>query len=310
MRNVFDMSPTAALSFLTQQAAHIETELYKIEYPNLRYNDLVPLDSSAPDWTKVVMFRNIDSRGELQVFGPNSTDVPTVEIAMSQGFHEIKTAALGYTYTIEEIGFAMQNNVNLDAEKGNAVRDVVEQGLNKIYLLGHDELGEGLYTSPNVPVSAAPATLKALVAAIPTTGPQPVIDFFAAGYNAIYLKQTNTVHRPNTFDLPSEDMQLLQRTLLDSKNASNVTLLEFLRLNFKDMAFEDDILLTDVGAGGTGRMVTYKKDIRVVKGHDVMPLQFLAPATADNVNFKVPAITRTGGTEWRIPKAAHYTDGV
>ena len=41
-----------------------------------------------------------------------------------------------------------------------------------------------------------------------------------------------------------------------------------------------------------------------------MPLRFLDPATPDNVNFKVPAILRTGGTEWRIPKAAHYVDGV
>ncbi|EMB4322224.1 DUF2184 domain-containing protein [Pluralibacter gergoviae] len=309
-KSVFDMSPTAALSFLTQQAAHIEAELYRIEYPQLKYNSLVPLDNSAPDWTKVVMFRGIDARGELQVFGPNSTDVPTVEIAMTQGFHEVKTAALGYTYSIEEIGFAAMNNTNLDAEKGQAVRDVVEQGLNKIYLLGHDKLGEGLYTSPNVPVRSAPATLAALVSAIPTAGAQPVIDFFAAAYNGVYLDQTTTVHRPNTFALPAEQFQLLQRTLLDTKNASNLTLLEFLRTNFKDMTFEDDILLKELGAASSDRMVTYKKDIRVVKGHDVMPLQFLAPATADNVNFKVPAITRTGGTEWRIPKAANYTDGV
>ncbi|WP_315707406.1 DUF2184 domain-containing protein [Brenneria uluponensis] len=309
-RSVFDVSPVSALSFLVQQAAYIESEIYRLEYPQYKYSSLLPLDNSAPDWVKVVAFRSIDARGELQVFGPNSTDVPTVDIAMNQGFHEIKTAALGYTYTLEEIGFAMMNNVNLDAERGQAVRDVVEQGLNKIYMLGHDDIGEGLYTSSNVSLEVATSKLAALVAAIPTNGTQPILDFFGAAYNQVYLDNTLTVHRPSAFVLPPEQFQLLMRTLLSSQNASNVTLLEFLRINFKDMTFDDDILLKGVGTGGTDRIAVYKKEIRVVKGHDVMPLRFLAPATADNVNFKVPAILRTGGTEWRIPKAAHYVDGV
>lgn len=307
---VFDMSPTAALSFLQQQAAYIESEIYRIEYPQYKYSTLVPLDDSAPNWTKQVIFRTVDARGELKLFGPNSTDVPTVDIAMNQGFHEIKTAALGYTYTLEEIGFAQMNNVNLDAERGQAVRDVVEQGMNKIYLLGHEDIGEGLFTSANVSKEVAPATLKALVADIPTKGTQPIIDLFGAAYNQVYLTNTKTVRRPTDFVLPPEQMQLLMRTMLSSNNASNYTLLRFLQENFTDMTFTDDLLLSQEGGMLQDRMMVYQRDMRVVKGHDVMPLQFLAPATADNINFKVPAICRTGGTEWRIPKAAHYVDGV
>lgn len=310
MKATFDTNPAAALSFLQQQAAHIEAEVYRLEYPQFKYTDLVPLDSSAPDWTKVVMFRALDARGQLKVFGPNSTDIPTVDIAASQGFHEVKTAALGYTYSIEELGFAMLNNVNLDGEKAQATRDVVEQDLNRIYLLGREGIGEGLYTSGGVPTDSAAGTLASLVAAIPTNGAQPILDFFGGEYNKVYLTNTNTVHRPNTFALPPEQYQLLMRTLLSTDNASNVTLLEFLKKNFPDMTFVDDILLKGAGAGGVDRMVTYKRDMRVVKGHDVMPIRFLAPATADNVNFKVPALVRTGGTEWRIPKAGQYADGV
>ena len=309
-RTVFDMSPTAALSFLQQQAAYIESEIYRIEYPQYKYSTLVPLDDSAPNWTKQVIFRSVDARGELKLFGPNSTDVPTVDIAMNQGFHEIKTAALGYTYTLEEIGFAQMNNVNLDVEKGQAVRDVVEQGMNKIYLWGHEDIGEGLFTSANVSKEVAPFTLKALVAAIPTKGTQPIIDLFGAAYNQVYLTNTKTVRRPTDFVLPPEQMQLLMRTMLNSSNASNYTLLRFLQENFTDMTFTDDLLLSQEAGMVQDRMMVYQRDMRVVKGHDVMPLQFLAPATADNINFKVPAICRTGGTEWRIPKAAHYVDGV
>lgn len=229
---------------------------------------------------------------------------------MSQGFHEIKTAALGYTYTVEELGFARQNDIPLDTERAVCVRDVVEMGLNKIYLLGHKNVGEGLYTSRNVSVEVATSTIASLIAAIPTQGTQPIINFFAHGYNQIYVDNTLSVHRPNTCIIPTAEYQLLARTMLSSQNSSNVTVLEFLKINFKDVTFEDDILLNGIGTGNTNRLIWYKKDMRVIKGHDVMPLQFLAPATADNVNFKVPALTRTGGTEIRIPKALHYVDGI
>src|SRR5690606_5325718 len=177
-------------------------------------------------------------------------------------------------------------------------------------LLGHQNVGEGLFTSPLVSRESAAASIADLIDDIPASGVQPLINLFANAYNKVYVDNTNTVHKPSVFALPTEQHQLLQRTILNSANGSNITVLEFLKKNFPDMEFVDDINLATAGQGGTSRMVVYKRDMRVVKGHDVMPLRFLAPATADNINFKVPALVRTGGVEWRIPKAAHYVDGV
>ena len=306
----FDANPAGALSFLQQQAAHIEPQVYRMEYPQYKYHQLVPLDSSAPDWSQTVMFRSMDARGRLKKLGPNSTDVPTVDIGVSQGFHGVDTYALGYTFTLEELNFALLNNLSLDSERAMAVRDVVEADLNRIYLLGDQDAGEGLYASTAVPTDSAAGTIDSLVAAIPTNGAQPIITLFGNEYAKVYQTQTNTVHQPTVFALPTSTHQLLMRTLLSTDNASNVTVLQFLQMNFPNMEFIDDINLETAGAGGTKRMITYKRDMRVVKGHDVMPLMFLAPATADNINFKVPALVRTGGTEWRIPKAASYLDGI
>lgn len=306
----FDANPTGALSFLQQQAAHIEAEVYRMEYPQYKYTDLVPLDQSAPDWSKTVIFRNVDARGRMKKFGPVSTDVPTVDIGMSQGFHQVDTYALGYTFSLEELNYSLLNNINLDTERATAVRDVTEGDLNRIYLLGDQDAGEGLFSSAQVPRAAAAGTIASLVAAIPTDGAQPIVTLFGNEYNKVYQTQTNTVHKPTVFALPTSVHQLLMRTLLSTDNASNVTVLRFLEMNFPDMTFVDDINLETAGQGGTTRMVTYKREMRVVKGHDVMPLMFLAPATADNVNYKVPALVRTGGTEWRIPKAGSYLDGV
>lgn len=309
-RGMFDANPAAALSFLQQQAAHIEQEIYRLEYPQYKYASLIPLDGSAPDWAKTVIFQAVDARGELQLLGPNSNDVPTVDIARKQGFHEIKTAALGYTYSIEELEFAKLNNTSLDVERGNAVRDVTEAGLNKIYLLGDKGVGESFFNASLVSSEVAAKSITTLISEIPTNGAQPLVNLFANGYNEIYITNTGTIHVPTGFVLPPAQFQLLQRTLLNDGNASNITVLEFLKKNFPNMEFTDDLNLVGIGAGDTDRMMIYKKDMRVVKGHDTMPLRFLAPATSDNVNFKVPALVRTGGTEWRIPAASHYIDGI
>ena len=67
MKNIsFDSNPQAAISFLIQQAAHIEQEVYKVEYPQYKSNALLDIDRSAPDWTKsIVLFRMTDVRGKL-----------------------------------------------------------------------------------------------------------------------------------------------------------------------------------------------------------------------------------------------------
>lgn len=310
-KSFFDADPMAALSFLQQQAAHIEQEVYRYEYPQYKYSQLIPLDGSAPEWTKTVVFQAVNARGELKLLGSNADDIPTVDIARKQGFHEIKTAALGYTYSLEELEFAKLNGTSLDVERANAVRDVVEGGLNKIYLNGNNGVGEGFFTSSLVSRESAAKTIATLISEIGTNGVQPLINLFANAYNRVYITNTGTIHVPTAFVMPPTQLQLLRSTLLNSANGSNITVLEFLKKNFPGMEFLDDLNLVNAGLGGSiDRMVVYKKDIRVVKGHDVMPLRFMAPATSNNITFKVPALVRTGGTEWRVPAAAHYVDSI
>lgn len=304
----FDAAPAAAISFLQQQAAYIESEVYRVEYPQYKSNILLDIDSSAPDWTKTVTFQSVDGAGKLKWMGENSTDVPTVDIAKAQGFHAIKTAALGYTYTLEELNYASLAGENLDSERAIVVRDSVEQGLNQIYLLGDSSVGyEGLFNGASVPKSTAASTIAAAIAA---KTPEAVIKIFGDAYTAVYSTQTNTIHKPTHFVMPTDQYLALMQNFCNFGNASNISYLQALKLAFPDMTFEDDINLKGAGASSKDRLICYKKERRIVKGHEPMGLKFLAPATADNIHFKVPAMVRSGGTEWRIPAAAHYVDDI
>ena len=111
----FDSDPSAALSFLVQQAAHIEQEVYKVEYPQYKSNVLLDIDRSAPDWTKSVIFRMTDVRGKLGWLGDQSNDINTVDVGRDMGTHSITTGALGYTYSVQELQTAAMMGESLDA---------------------------------------------------------------------------------------------------------------------------------------------------------------------------------------------------
>lgn len=304
----FDANPSAAMGFLIQQGAHIETQVYRQEYPQFKSRQLMDIVSEGGEWNKFVVFRSMDTAGKMQWMGDSSTDVATADIAFNQGQHEIKTAALGYRYSLPELNYAAQLGENLDAEKAIAVRDIVEQGLNELYLLGDSSVGyEGLYNSSLVPKSPATGTIAAAIAA---DDPKAVIKIFAAAYNGVYITQTKTVHRPTHFVIPTQQYADLNQNFCNFANASNISYMQVLKIAFPDMIFEDDIFAKGVGAAGVDRLVCYKKDVRCVKGHEPMRLKFMAPATSDNINFVVPAMVRSGGTEWRIPKSAHYVDNI
>lgn len=309
MPQVIDTNPQAALGFLVNQKAYIEPQVYQIKYPDLKYSGLVYVDTSAPDWAESVVVRSMDMKGELQFLGPNSEDVKAAQTAYAQGAHALKTAALGYGYSIEEIGQAMYLGTNLDAERAMGTRRLVEQGLNKLALLGNEAAGyKGLYNYAGVSTETSASTLKVLINSIGTNGVQPIVTFFKAALNKVYVTNTNTTYRPTNVTITPEEFELLDSTIIP--NGSNETVMQFLIRNLRNVSISDDVNLIGAGASSSNRMVVHTNSREAAKFHLNMPMRFLQPATADNINFFVPAIVRTGGTEVRIPKTMHYVDGI
>ena len=312
-----DSDVTGATGYLMSNMAHLEAEAFKQEFPEYKYSRFVPLDRSAPQYAEQIGVRVLAYRGGLSRYSSQGTDIPTADVSQNVQFVPVHTFATGYRFTVMELNQAKFYGRPLDQDRADAVVATAEADTNRIMLLGGLEengsfiaTGEGLYTSPSVPTTRATATIESIIAAGGTDMAQKVLNFFVSLRSAVYKDQTNTVHKPNTFLLPTSVMMLLQGTLLSASNGSNWTLLEFLKHNFADCTFDDDINLETAGADGTRRVLCYKRDIRVVKGHVPMPLTFQSMEGPHNMGFFVPAVMRTAGVEWRIPKAAHYIDAV
>jgi hypothetical protein len=104
--NVFD-APQEAMAFMISQATYIESEVYRIQYPDILYPLLVPVDSSASEWAKSITYFSIDKVGEAEWFDGYATDMRLADVNRAKYEQTIEMAGIGYRYTLEEIGQAM-----------------------------------------------------------------------------------------------------------------------------------------------------------------------------------------------------------
>lgn len=312
--NFNDASPDAAMSFLISQRTHIEPQLYEVRYPGVTYDQRINVDTSAPDWAPIVAVQTADMRGELQFAGPNSNDDNRADVGYGLGQHQIQTGRLGYGYTLEEISQAMLMGRDLSSDKARATMRLMEQGLNKLAYLGNDSAEyEGLLNNSNVPVSEAPDTIANLAAAATDVGgAQAIVQFMQGAVNQVYVDQTRTTFFPTEIMLPPSQRATLASTILPF--GGNMTLLQYLQANLdvggQTVAITSEISLEGAGADGGDRMMVYTRDYEAAKFHLPMGPRFLEPYRDSGTSWFIPGLTRTGGTEIRVPQAHAYFDGV
>lgn len=313
MKN-FDASPEAAMSFLISQRTHIEPQLYEIRYPGVTYDQVIPVDTSAPEWAPIVAVQSADYRGELQFAGPNSNDDNRADVAYALGTHPIQTGRLGYGYSLEEIQQAMLMGRDLSTDKARATMRVFEQGLNRLAYLGNDSAGyEGLFSSSVVPSDTTASTIAQLAAAATdVAGAQAIVQFFQEHLNTVYVTQTRTTFFPTHILLPPAQRAILASTILPF--GGNMTILNYLEANLDvgggRVVIQAEISLEGAGAGGDDRMMIYTRDMETTKFHLPMGPRFLDPYRDSGTSWFIPGLTRTGGTEIRVPSAHLYIDGV
>lgn len=313
--NNFDASPDAAMSFLVSQRTHIEAQVYEIKYPDVTYQEIIPVDTSAPDWAPIVAVSSIDARGELKFLGPNSNDENRADIGYKLGTHPVQTGALGYGYSLEEINQARLMQMNLATDKAAAAMRIAEQGLNKLAYLGDSQAGyEGLFNNSSVTATAAGSTISSLVAAATdVAGAQAIVTFFQSRIDQVYVTNTKTTFAPTHILLPPAQFNLLASAILPF--GGNMTLLGYLEQNLMSgrrgkVEFLPDLSLKEAGAADADRMMVYTRSMETAKFHLPMGFNFQAPYQDSGLSWFIPGILRTGGTEIRVAKAHHYFDGV
>lgn len=322
-----DAKAQAALSFLFSELTYVESEVLRQPYPEIKYPSILPVDTSAPEYTEAIAFKTMDFRGRPQRLGARSEDVPLIEVASSKGSVAVETYAQGYDYSIVEVGKAMelaQNSrsaaVNYLAEKANGARQIVEQFLDEVYMVGDADgsvldLSTGLLNDSDVPTDTTGSFLpggtdktidEILGGSDPEVVANELLQLFNQAVEEVRVAQTNTIYRPTHILLPPLQLGKMRTYRIPNTSETLITYLE----RVINITFAEVIQLQGIGAGSTDRMMVYTRDDKYVKAHMPMPFALQAPATKNNVVFESAGLVRIAGTELRIPTQHLYVDGV
>lgn len=303
----------ASLGFAQKQTSHIEAGVYALRYPELNYAQLVPVDTSANEWSKSVTYYSMDSAGTAQWLNGNGADVPVVGTSIAQHETPVYSAGVGYGYGLEEVNHARMLNQNLPGEKAAAARRAYEQMCYNVAMTGDTAKGfEGLFNYTGVPQASAAADGTGSSALWSTKDG----DLISRDVNAALIglqTATKQTELADTVVLPIERLQTiaskrmpdLEMTVLDFIKKSNI----YTAQTGQPLNIVGKRGMTTVGSGSTARMVAYRRSPEVLKMHIPMVHRFF-PVQILNFQFTIPGMFRLGGLDWRLPKAGTYVDGI
>lgn len=304
-----------ALGFLVSQVAHIEPQVYEIQYPDIQYPALIPVDTSAHEWAKSITFFSTDKVGQAKWFDASSNDIPRADVFRAKHDQGIEMAAIGYGYNLEELGQAMLvPGTNLTVDRAAAARRAYEEFIDAKLMSG--DAGKNFsgllsYTGVTAVTAAATGTGSSTLWANKT--PDNILADINDSITAIQVA-TSTVELADTVLLPWARFNTIASKRID---ATTMTILEFLLKNNVYTSITGKPLtvravrgLETAGSGSSARMITYRRDPSVLKAHIPMPHRFLPVYQNGPLSFEVPGIFRFGGLEVRRPGAVRYTDAI
>jgi hypothetical protein len=317
---MFAFDAQQALGFLVAQTSQIEAQAYEIQYPDIQYPSLVPVDTSANPWAKSVTFFSTDKLGQAAWHNALAKDVPLADVERNRSEQPVELAAIGYRYTTEELGQAMMiPGLNLSADRAAAAVRAYEEFMDGVALRGVPPSGvskgwTGLINDANVIAGNVANDGAGASTLWSAKTPDQILRDINGLLGGVYTGSL-TVEMADTLLLPVMQFDYIATTARTA--TSDVTILEHLRRNNTYTAITGAPLtiravrgLETAGAGSGARMVAYRRDPQVVKLHLPMPHRFQAPWQSGALVFDVPGIFRTGGVEIRRPKAFRYGDGI
>lgn len=309
-------APQRALNFLVSQTSLIEPTVYATKYGDIQYSELIPVDTSAPEWIASVTYYSSDAVGAAQWFSGKAQDVPNVELLREKFQTNVNMAAIGYRYDLEELGTAQLLGMNLNADKGIASRRVAEEFIDGVAFNGDTGKGiTGLVNNASVTATQAPADGTGSSRAFSAKTPDQVLRDVNAQLTGIGTDTLNT-ELADTVLFPYSILLDLSTRRIDSTNQT--TILEWIKeKNIYTLTTGKPLTIKGVvgkldtaGTGSSKRMVAYRRSPEVLKMHLPMPFRFLQAWQMGPILFEVPGIFRLGGVDVRRPKAVRYLDNI
>lgn len=302
----FNMDVAESVHF-SRSLEQVQTKVYETRYPGFKWQDFIPLAQGVDPNASVLTWTRYDQVGLAKIIVGYSRDIPRVDIFGVQESMTVRNMADAYGYNIFEVNACLQDGVPLEQRRANAARRAQEQLVETIAFSGdatHNLLG--LSNQPNATVYSVPVGASSLADWADKTPDEILTDLYAIG--DLILSTTRQTERPDTLLIPQIQYGLISRTRLDVYNPESI-LEHFIKTSAHIKNVDVWDLLKGAGAGGTDRMVAYRRDPEALEM--VRPVPFTQePAQPQGLEVEINCWSRVGGVRVYLPLSMAYGDGI
>lgn len=320
MAKRFDDALGLDLNFVRNQTRVVNTRAYEVEYPEMDFASLMPVNTNYPEWSDGVDTFISDKVGEAKWQSGYAKDIPLADITLEMVTSKFAMYATGYRWNIEELGKAQFQNFPLSARKAEAARFSSELFTWETALYGAGHPGwSGLINSPYATKVNETATWVnaagdlTVTPAVAITRLNWLITGPASSTGVLMSLLADTIL------LPPIVTQALNNTPY-GVSAPNMTVMQyFLANNVYKQRTGKDVIIRDLpalarqatgGVVGGGRAVGYRNSSDVLELPMPMAFNFRPVYQDGPLQFTVPGIGRIGQLQIFRQNGIRYLDGV
>lgn len=302
------------LAFFVSQLSYLEAKIYEAKYTAINYAELVPIDTSVPEWADTWTYLSYDGVTLGKFIGANADDLPSVALSADKSTVNIGYAGISHSYSLDELRKSQQMNIPLDTTQARMAFRGSQEHMQRVAYFGDaPRKMTGLFNNPNV------ATDNSTVNWNTATGPEIFADVNSL-LTKVWIDSAN-VHLPDTLIIDSKRWALITGRKFDTNSGDMRTIADYIRanniytvttgqpLNIKPRL---QLMAANLAAGGVSnsnkdRMMAYEMNSENLSMVVPIPFRTLAPQL-DNLKIKVPSEYKMSGVEVRFPFSAAYRD--
>lgn len=291
-------------AFLDQDLQAMESELYRMEYADLKARQWFPMKTDVPAGAETFAYRVLDVFGRAEFIASWSDELPTAALRAEKRVGNVETIGNGFHYSKQDLRAAAMTGMQLDRELASAQMRAHEELFDTTALLGKPELGFiGLFRHPDVTVLNASVDWDNGA----TTGVQILADLRAL-VNQV-LTQSKGRFRVTQIVLPMSSYLAAEAKPMGADYAVATNPLAVFTQTSGGISVDWDRNLETASNAGAKRAVAFLKSPSVAQ-----LVQPLAPEIGEpqlqNLVYKRTIESRCGGGILRQPLAMAYMDGL
>lgn len=298
------------MGFYISQLANLEAKIYEAKYTNINFQEMVPVNTSIPEWADSWDYISYDAVTLGKFIGSSADDLPSVQASANKTSVPIGYAGNSFDYSLDELRKTQQMRMPIDTIKGRAAFRGSQEHSQRVAYFGDDARNmTGLFNNPNLAVDNSTVDWS-------TATGQAIVSDMNSLLIEVWINSANT-HVADALALDSARYAQISSQRMDS--GTDTTILEFFKKNnlyttmtgaelriFPRLQLSASVLAANgVDNGGKDMMMAYELNDDNLGMVNPIPWRPLAPQMK-NLTVIVPCEYKISGVEFRYPFSAAY----